>query len=47
MKISSTVLVAMVAAALGAYGYSLLAPAKLAPAEHAEHSEPKKPNDHV
>ncbi|RXH35618.1 MULTISPECIES: divalent metal ion exporter adaptor subunit IhpB [Bradyrhizobium] len=47
MKTSSTILVAIVAAALGAYFYSLLAPAKVAPAEHAEHSEPKKPNDHV
>ncbi|MBW7968890.1 divalent metal ion exporter adaptor subunit IhpB [Bradyrhizobium sp. BR 10289] len=47
MKTSSTLLIAVMAAALGAYGYSLLAPAKVAPTEHAEHSEPKKPNDHV
>ncbi|MGY3118378.1 multidrug efflux pump subunit AcrA (membrane-fusion protein) [Bradyrhizobium sp. S3.14.4] len=46
MKTSSTILIAIVAAALGAYGYSLLAP-KVAPTEHAEHSEQKKPNDHV
>ena len=38
MRTSSTILVAVIAAALGAYGYSLLAPAKVAPAEHAEHS---------
>ena len=44
MKMSSTVLVALVAAALGAYSYSLLAPAKVEPAEHSEH---KKPNDRV
>jgi len=47
MKTSSTILIAIVAAALGAYGYSLLAPAKPAHSEHSEHSEPKKPNDHV
>ncbi|MBR0880990.1 cobalt-zinc-cadmium efflux system membrane fusion protein [Bradyrhizobium japonicum] len=47
MKTSSTILVAIVAAALGAYGYSLLAPAGVTRTEHAEHSEQKKPNDHV
>ncbi|MCA1427145.1 MULTISPECIES: divalent metal ion exporter adaptor subunit IhpB [Bradyrhizobium] len=50
MKTSSTILVAIVAAALGAYGYSLLAADKLAHTdhgEHAEHSEHKKPSDHV
>jgi cobalt-zinc-cadmium efflux system membrane fusion protein len=47
MKISSTVLVAVIAAALGAYVYSLFAPAQPARTEHAGHSEPKKPNDHV
>jgi cobalt-zinc-cadmium efflux system membrane fusion protein len=47
MKIFSTILVAIVAAALGAYGYSMLMPAKVASTDHAEHSEPKKPNDHV
>ena len=47
MKTSSTVLVAIVAAALGAYGYSLLAPAKVAPAAHTEEKKPEKPNDHV
>ncbi|WP_038971418.1 divalent metal ion exporter adaptor subunit IhpB [Bradyrhizobium genomosp. III] len=46
MKTSSTILVAIVAAALGAYGYSLLTPATPAHTEHTEHSE-KKPNDHV
>ena len=47
MKTSSTILVAIIAAALGAYGTSLLAPDKPAHSEHSEHSEPKKPNDHV
>ncbi|PJG54513.1 efflux transporter periplasmic adaptor subunit [Bradyrhizobium forestalis] len=47
MRTSSTIFIAVVAAALGAYFYALLAPARLAPTEHAEHSEPKKPNDHV
>ena len=47
MKTSSTILVAIVAATLGAYGYSLLAPAGVTHTEHAEHSEQKKPNDHV
>ena len=47
MKTSSTIVVAIVAAALGAYGYSLLAPAGVTHTEHAEHSEKKKPNDHV
>ncbi|WP_407122587.1 divalent metal ion exporter adaptor subunit IhpB [Bradyrhizobium sp. STM 3561] len=47
MRTSSTILIAIVAAALGAYGYSRLAPAKLAHTEHTEHSEQKKPNDHV
>jgi len=47
MRTSSTILIAIVAAALGAYGYSRLAPAKLAHTEHTEYSEQKKPNDHV
>ena len=47
MKTSSTIVVAILAAALGAYGYSLLAPAGVTHTEHAEHSEQKKPNDHV
>ncbi len=47
MKTSSTILVAIVAAALGAYGYSRLAPAKIAPTEHAAEKKPEKPNDHV
>ena len=47
MKTSSTILVAIVAAVLGAYGYSLLAPAKVAPIEHAAEKKPEKPNDHV
>ncbi|MGY0573620.1 divalent metal ion exporter adaptor subunit IhpB [Bradyrhizobium sp. RDM12] len=47
MKASSTVLIAILAAALGAYGYSLLAPAKVAPTEHAEDKKPERPNDHV
>jgi len=47
MKTSFTILIAIVAAALGAYGYSLLAPAKVAPIEHAAEKKPEKPNDHV
>ncbi|HEX9210984.1 MAG TPA: efflux RND transporter periplasmic adaptor subunit [Bradyrhizobium sp.] len=47
MKTSSTILVAMIAAALGAYGYSLLAPASVAPAQHTADKKPEKPNDHV
>jgi len=47
MKTSFTILIAIVAAALGAYGYSLLAPAKIAPIEHAAEKKPEKPNDHV
>ena len=47
MKTSSTILVAIVAAALGAYGTSLLAPAKVTHTEHAEEKKPEKPNDHV
>ena len=47
MKTSSTILVAVIAAALGAYGYSRLAPARVASTERAEHTEQKKPNDHV
>ncbi|QAU46760.1 divalent metal ion exporter adaptor subunit IhpB [Bradyrhizobium guangzhouense] len=47
MKTSSTLLVAVAAAALGAYGYSMLAPVKVASTEHTEPSEQKKPNDHV
>lgn len=47
MKISSTILVAILAAAIGAYGYSLLTPAKVAPTEHAADKRPEKPNDHV
>lgn len=47
MKSSSTLLVAIVAAALGAYGYSLLAPAKFAPTEHTGEKKPEKPSDHV
>ncbi|MFK4486356.1 cobalt-zinc-cadmium efflux system membrane fusion protein [Bradyrhizobium sp. USDA 336] len=50
MRTFSTILVAIVAAALGAYGHSLLAPDKVAHTEHAEHgehSEHKKPNDRV
>jgi len=47
MKTSSTILVAVVAAALGAYGYSMLAPPKVASTEHTEEKKPEKPNDHV
>ncbi|MBR0852282.1 efflux RND transporter periplasmic adaptor subunit [Bradyrhizobium diazoefficiens] len=47
MKTSSTILIALLAAALGAYGYSLLAPAKVAPTEQAAAQKPEKPSDHV
>ncbi|MBR0720801.1 divalent metal ion exporter adaptor subunit IhpB [Bradyrhizobium manausense] len=47
MKTPSAILVAIVAAALGAYGYSQLAPAKVAPSEQATEKKPEKPNDHV
>ena len=47
MKTSSTTLVAIIAAALGAYGYSLLAPTRVEHAEHAADKKPEKPNDHV
>ncbi|BAR62795.1 cobalt-zinc-cadmium efflux system membrane fusion protein [Bradyrhizobium diazoefficiens] len=47
MKTSSTILVAIVTAALGAYGYSMLAAPKVAPTEHAADKKPEKPNDHV
>ncbi|MCP3383624.1 efflux RND transporter periplasmic adaptor subunit [Bradyrhizobium sp. CCGUVB4N] len=47
MKTSSTILIAILAAALGAYGYSRLGPSKVAHTDHAEHSEQKKPSDHV
>ncbi|MET4199397.1 divalent metal ion exporter adaptor subunit IhpB [Bradyrhizobium sp. LA6.12] len=47
MKTSSTILIAIVAAALGAYGYSLLAPAGVTHTEHAADKKPEKPNDHV
>lgn len=47
MKPASTIIVAIVAAALGAYGYSILVPAKIAPAEHAAEKKAEKPNDHV
>ncbi|MDE5445410.1 efflux RND transporter periplasmic adaptor subunit [Bradyrhizobium sp. CSA207] len=47
MKTSSTILVGIVTAALGAYGYAMLAPACVAPTEHAADSKPEKPNEHV
>jgi len=47
MKTSSSFAVAIIAAALGAYGYSLLAPAKVTPTEQAAEKRPEKPNDHV
>ncbi|WP_298876273.1 divalent metal ion exporter adaptor subunit IhpB [uncultured Bradyrhizobium sp.] len=47
MKTSSTLVIAVIAAALGAYGYSMLAAARVAPTEHAEEKKPEKPNDHV
>ena len=47
MKTAPTILIAAIAAALGAYGYSQLAPAKVSTTEHTAHSEQAKPNDHV
>ena len=47
MKTSSTIFVAIVTAALGAWGYAILTPAKIAPVEHAADRKPDKPNDHV
>lgn len=47
MKTSSALLAAVIAAALGAYGYAVLAPAKPTQTEHSGHSEQKKPNDRV
>lgn len=47
MKTSSTILLAIVAAALGAYSYSVLAPAKTVPNEPATEMKPEKPNDHI
>ena len=47
MKTSSTIFVAIVTAALGAWGYAILTPAKIAPVEHAADRKPEKPNDHV
>ncbi|MGY4294584.1 multidrug efflux pump subunit AcrA (membrane-fusion protein) [Bradyrhizobium sp. i1.4.4] len=47
MKTSSTIVIAILAAALGAYGYSLLAPAGVTHTEHAADKKPEKPNDHV
>ena len=47
MKASSTIVVAIITAALGAYGYSMLAPTKVAPIEHAADGKPEKRNDHV
>ncbi|MBC9878278.1 efflux RND transporter periplasmic adaptor subunit [Bradyrhizobium sp. INPA01-394B] len=47
MKTSSTLIIAVIAAALGAYGYSMLAPVKVASTEQAADKKPEKPNDHV
>lgn len=47
MKTSSSFTVAIIAAALGAYGFSLLAPAKVTPTEQAAEKRPEKANDHV
>ncbi|MGV7217971.1 divalent metal ion exporter adaptor subunit IhpB [Bradyrhizobium sp. UFLA05-112] len=48
MKTSSTILVALVTAALGAYGYAMLAPAKVETASQAQDKTPEKPaNAHV
>ncbi|QOZ52935.1 divalent metal ion exporter adaptor subunit IhpB [Bradyrhizobium sp. CCBAU 53338] len=47
MKTSSTIIIAIVASALGAYGYSILTPAKVASTEHTDEKKPEKPNDHV
>lgn len=47
MKTASTILIAVIAAALGAYGYSMLTPGKVVSTEHAMDKKPEKPNDHV
>ncbi|WGD56276.1 efflux RND transporter periplasmic adaptor subunit [Bradyrhizobium sp. CB1650] len=47
MKTSSTILVALLASVLGAYGYAMLAPARVGPAGHTEEKKAEKPNDHV
>ena len=47
MKRSSTLVVAALAAALGAYGYSLLAPAGVAPTAQAAEKKPERSNEHV
>ncbi|WGR74772.1 MULTISPECIES: divalent metal ion exporter adaptor subunit IhpB [unclassified Bradyrhizobium] len=47
MKTSSAILVALIAAALGAYGYAMLAPARVEPTAHNEERKPGKPNEHV
>lgn len=47
MKTSSTILLAVAAAALGAFGYSLLSPARITPSDHAAEIKPAKPSDHV
>ena len=45
MKTSSTILVALITAALGAYGYAMLAPAKVETTEQAHEKKPA--NEHV
>ena len=45
MKTSSTILVALITAALGAYGYAMLAPARVETTEQAHEKKPA--NEHV
>jgi cobalt-zinc-cadmium efflux system membrane fusion protein len=47
MKTPATLLVAAIAAGLGAFGYSLFSPARIAPADHSAETRPARPNDHV
>lgn len=47
MKTSSTVIVAVLMAALGACGYAMLAPARIEPAGPAADRKPERPNQHV
>ncbi|MBR0715723.1 divalent metal ion exporter adaptor subunit IhpB [Bradyrhizobium liaoningense] len=47
MKTSSTIIAALVAAGLGAYGYAMLAPAKVESTEQAEKKPEKPAKEHV
>lgn len=47
MKTASAIAVAILAAALGATGYAMLAPARVEPTGHLADKKPDRPNDHV